>query len=170
MSVSPSTSASFNARSSPHFVRTPARFIWSANGRNWNPTHPRSLVAGHGEQWAMIPPGAELPRPAHFRRNSRLWCESMAGQLADDSTPASDLAGTGMSLLHKIQTCRWRTRCASGERRTKRGKDAGRPNSSAIWPTEDAASRRSAAARRAPRPTEPGSRKEAPARRYRLWL
>ncbi len=38
---------------------------------------------------------------------------------------------------------------AAGERRTKRGKDAGRPNSSAIWPTEDAAPRRSAAARRA---------------------
>jgi hypothetical protein len=31
--------------------------------------------------------------------------------------------------------------CATGERRTKRGKDAGRPNSSAIWPTEDAAPR-----------------------------
>jgi hypothetical protein len=31
--------------------------------------------------------------------------------------------------------------CAAGERRTKRGKDAGRPNSSAIWPTEDAAPR-----------------------------
>jgi hypothetical protein len=30
----------------------------------------------------------------------------------------------------------------SGERRTKRGKDAGRPNSSAIWPTEDAGPRR----------------------------
>jgi hypothetical protein len=31
--------------------------------------------------------------------------------------------------------------CATGARRTKRGKDAGRPNSSAIWPTEDAAPR-----------------------------
>ncbi|MEZ5076926.1 MAG: arginase family protein [Solirubrobacterales bacterium] len=31
---------------------------------------------------------------------------------------------------------------APGERRTKRSKDAGRPNSSAIWPTEDAAPRR----------------------------
>jgi hypothetical protein len=32
--------------------------------------------------------------------------------------------------------------CATGERRTQRGKDAGRPNSScAIWPTEDAAPR-----------------------------
>ena len=36
----------------------------------------------------------------------------------------------------------WRNpRMRSGERRTERGKDAGRPNSSAIWPTEDAAPR-----------------------------
>jgi hypothetical protein len=33
-------------------------------------------------------------------------------------------------------------RARASERRTKRGKDAGRPNSSAIWPTEDAAPRR----------------------------
>jgi hypothetical protein len=31
--------------------------------------------------------------------------------------------------------------CAAGARRTKRSKDARRPNSSAIWPTEDAAPR-----------------------------
>src|SRR4029077_12540129 len=31
--------------------------------------------------------------------------------------------------------------CATGERRTKRGQDAGGPNSRAIWPTEDAAPR-----------------------------
>jgi mono/diheme cytochrome c family protein len=47
--------------------------------------------------------------------------------------------------------------CAAGERRAKRGKDAGRPNSSAIWPTEDAAPRRSAAARRARGVFETGS-------------
>jgi hypothetical protein len=29
--------------------------------------------------------------------------------------------------------------CATGERRTEQGKDAGRPNGRAIWPTEDAA-------------------------------
>jgi hypothetical protein len=38
--------------------------------------------------------------------------------------------------------------CVAGERRTKRDKDAGSPNSSAIRATEDAATRRSAAARR----------------------
>jgi hypothetical protein len=47
----------------------------------------------------------------------------------------------------------------AGERRTKQGKDAGRPNSSAIWPTEDAAMRRSAAARHVPHPTEPRLKK-----------
>ena len=40
--------------------------------------------------------------------------------------------------------------CATGERRAERGQGAGRPNGSAIWPTEDAASRSvPAAARRA---------------------
>src|SRR3954470_5050959 len=53
----------------------------------------------------------------------------------------------------------------SGERRTERGKDAGRPNSSAIWPTEDAAPRsvrrRQACAGVSPGPPQPASEGKA---------
>jgi putative AbiEi antitoxin of type IV toxin-antitoxin system len=63
--------------------------------------------------------------------------------------------------------------CATGERRTKRGKDTGRPNSSAIWPTEDAAPRRvrrrqaRAQASSAPTTKEPGRAREPALRRGR---
>jgi len=121
------------------------------------------LVAGASDaDWKSEQPGAELfessqwSTAAFFKRYARDIATSgnrVAGigtrgagvGVADVELEHQDIAvGVDRSVSDAEDTLRVHpktTACAAGERRTKRGKDAGRPNSSAIWPTEDAATR-----------------------------
>jgi hypothetical protein len=75
------------------------------------------------------------------------------------SSPEPPHAWHAKCQVSPQRSWRGRARYAASERRTKQRKDAGRPNGSAIRPTETPRCAASAAARRVPRPTGPGSTK-----------